>query len=109
MLVTAAKWVLDYQTDGTLRFIVMKGNLLLTLVDHAKPFKGTWQIFKRDEQNYLACHTPSLNSPSGEPACCQSFSSSHQVCHFTGTLQFYGWSIDGQSPETLRFRQVCAL
>jgi hypothetical protein len=87
----------------------MNGQLLLTLVDHAKPFKGTWHIFQDHDNQYTACHSPSQASQADEPATCQAFTSNQQVCQFTETLQFYGWSIDGQTPESLRFRQGCAL
>lgn len=88
----------------------LKGHLLLTLVDHAKPFKGTWQIYRQGEAIYSACHSP---APSGTgetgEAFCQSFKSNRQVCQFTELLQFYGWSVEGQSPDSLHFRQGCAL
>jgi hypothetical protein len=87
----------------------MDSHLLLTLVDHAKPFKGTWQIFQDQDNHYLACHSPSSVALAEEPPSCQRFTSNQQVCHFTELLQFYGWSIDGQTPESLRFRQGCAL
>ncbi|MFM7464701.1 MAG: hypothetical protein ACKO28_04390 [Cyanobium sp.] len=87
-----------------------KGHLLLTLVDHAKPFKGTWQIYKQGETIYSACHSP---APSGageaSPESCQAFSSNRQVCQFTEMLQFYGWSVEEQTPDSLHFRQSCAL
>lgn len=87
----------------------MDGHLVLTLVDHAKPFKGTWQIFKASDSLYSACHSP---APSGEmdpEASCKVFTSNQQVCLFTELLQFYGWAIDGQTPEGVQFRQVCCL
>ncbi|MGA1304418.1 MAG: hypothetical protein ACO3ZD_10295 [Cyanobium sp.] len=87
-----------------------KGHLLLTLVDHAKPFKGTWQIYRQGETIYSACHAP---APSGagdtSEAFCQAFTSNRQVCQFTELLQFYGWSVEGQSPDSLHFLQGCAL
>lgn len=87
----------------------MNGQLLLTLVDHAKPFKGTWQIFKESETFYSACHMPTSPDQGTEPPSCQAFTSNQQVCRFTELLQFYGWSIEGQTPESVRFRQVCSL
>jgi hypothetical protein len=41
----------------------LKGHLLLTLVDHAKPFKGTWRIYRQGETIYSACHAPALSAP----------------------------------------------
>jgi hypothetical protein len=87
----------------------MDGHLLLTLVDHAKPFKGTWQIFQAHDDRYLACHSPSPLAQSSELSSCQAFTSNKRVCQFTELLQFYGWSIAGQSPQSLHFRQGCAL
>jgi hypothetical protein len=87
-----------------------KGHLLLTLVDHAKPFKGTWQIYRQGETIYSACHSaaPSGAGPTAE-AFCQSFNSNRQVCQFTELLQFYGWSVEEQTAASLNFRQSCAL
>ena len=87
-----------------------KGHLLLTLVDHAKPFKGTWQIYRQGEAMYSACHSPATDGAgdSADP-CCQAFSTNKQVCQFAGMLQFYGWSVEGQTPESLTFLQSCAL
>lgn len=87
----------------------MNGHLLLTLVDHAKPFKGTWQIYRESDSLYSACHSPSPSTCTPEEASCQLFTSNQQVCQFTELLQFYGWSIDGQTPESLHFRQGCSL
>jgi hypothetical protein len=87
----------------------MNGHLLLTLVDHAKPFKGTWQIYKKSDSLYAACHSPSPSATHSDAPSCQTFTSNQQVCRFTELLQFHGWSIDGQSPESLSFRQACAL
>jgi hypothetical protein len=87
-----------------------KGHLLLTLVDHAKPFKGMWQIYRQGETIYSACHSPAP-SGAGEPAdpCCQAFSTNKQVCQFAELLQFYGWSVEGQTPDSMTFLQSCAL
>jgi hypothetical protein len=87
----------------------MNDQLLLTLVDHSKPFKGIWQIYKKSDSLYAACHCPSPSATGSDIPCCQAFNSNQQVCRFTELLQFYGWSIDGQSPESLVFRQACAL
>jgi hypothetical protein len=87
----------------------MTGHLLLTLVDHAKPFKGTWHIYQDNDNLFSACHCPSTSGHDSEPPSCQAFTSNQQVCRFAELLQFYGWSIDGQTPESLRFRQGCAL
>jgi hypothetical protein len=87
----------------------MNGRLLLTLVDHAKPFKGTWQIFQEREGRYAACHLPSPSPEASEPPSCQAFTSNQQVCRFTEVLQFHGWSIEGHSAESVSFRQACAL
>jgi hypothetical protein len=88
----------------------MNGHLLLTLVDHAKPFKGTWQIYKQQESGYTACHSPAPTAHHlDEPPSCQGFSTDRQVCRFTEVLQFYGWSIDAETPESLQFRQACSL
>jgi hypothetical protein len=88
----------------------MNGHLLLTLVDHAKPFKGTWQIYKQPESGYTACHSPAPTAHHlDEPPSCQGFSTDRQVCRFTEVLQFYGWSIDAETPESLQFRQACSL
>jgi hypothetical protein len=58
----------------------LKGHLLLTLVDHAKLFKGTWRIYRQGETIYSACHSaaPSGAGPTAE-AFCQSFNSNRQV------------------------------
>jgi len=87
-----------------------KGHLLLTLVDHAKPFKGSWQIYRQGEAMYSACHSPAPSGAeeSADP-CCQTFTTNKQVCHFTGVLQFYGWSVEGQTPESVTFLQSCSL
>lgn len=87
----------------------MNGHLLLTLVDHAKPFKGTWHIYKENEERFAACHSPSPGAPRPESPSCQVFSSPQQICRFTELLQFHGWSMEGQTPESVRFRQACAL
>jgi hypothetical protein len=87
----------------------MNGHLLLTLVDHSKPFKGTWQIYKESDNRYAACHSPAPAEMGGEPPSCQAFTSNQQVCRFAELLQFYGWSIEGQTPESVTFRQACAL
>ena len=86
-----------------------KGHLLLTLVDHAKPFKGIWQIYKQGETIYSACHSPASAAGEPSPAFCQAFSSNRQVCQFTEMLQFYGWSVEDQTLDSLNFRQSCAL
>lgn len=87
----------------------MAGNLLLTLVDHAKPFKGTWQIYQQAQSGYSACHSSGLMDEPPAGSSCQTFTTSKEVCHFTELLQFYGWSIEGHSPECVAFRQGCAL
>ncbi len=87
----------------------MTGHLLLTLVDHAKPFKGLWRIYKQNDCLYAACHSRGTTANRVEPLSCQSFNSTQQVCQFTEVLQFYGWSIDGQTSESLEFLQACAL
>ncbi|MEB3335286.1 MAG: hypothetical protein VKP70_09905 [Cyanobacteriota bacterium] len=87
----------------------MSGHLLLRLVDHAKPFKGTWQIYRESDNLFSACHCPSTSGQESEPPSCQTFTSNQQVCRFTALLQFYGWTIEGQTPESVRFRQVCSL
>jgi hypothetical protein len=96
--------------ECTLECSLMTGPLLLTLVDHAKPFKGTWQIHRISEERYAACHSP---SPEGakrpQPPSCQVFIGHQQICRFTALLQFHGWSMEGHSAESLRFRQACAL
>lgn len=87
-----------------------KGRLLLTLVDHAKPFKGTWQIYRRGDTLYSACHSPAPTAvDAGTEASCQAFNSSKQICQFTEMLQFYGWSVEEQTPDSLQFRQSCSL
>lgn len=89
---------------------VFKGHLLLTLVDHGKPFKGTWQIYKQGETLYSACHSPAASG--GEKtaeAFCQGFVSNRQVCQFTELLQFHGWSVEAQTPDSQTFLQSCAL
>jgi hypothetical protein len=88
----------------------LKGNLLLTLVDHAKPFKGTWRIYRQGETIYSACHSPArLGAREAEEAFCQAFQNNRQVCQFTELLQFYGWSVEEQTPDILNFRKSCAL
>lgn len=87
----------------------MTGHLLLTLVDHGKPFKGTWQIYKESDNRYAACHSPSPAAVNAEHPSCQAFTSNQQVCRFTELLQFYGWSIEGHTSESVMFRQACAL
>lgn len=87
----------------------MNGHLLLTLVDHAKPFKGTWQIYQQGDSLFSACHSPAPVAESPEASSCQAFTTNQQICQFTELLQFYGWSIDGQTAETLEFRQGCSL
>ncbi|MFN9548615.1 MAG: hypothetical protein ACK6AD_16405 [Cyanobacteriota bacterium] len=87
----------------------MNGHLLLTLVDHGKPFKGTWHIYKEGHNRYAACHSPSSLDVSPEAPSCQAFTSNQQVCRFAELLQFYGWSIEGQTPESVTFLQACAL
>ena len=87
---------------------------LLTLVDHGKPFKGTWQVFHPEGEAYLACHTPA-DVALGQPdqllpaAYCCRLDSRQQACVFTGELQRHGWSIEGNSPLAREFRQACAL
>lgn len=91
---------------------LQKGRLLLTLVDHAKPFKGIWQIYQQSDTLFSACHSqpPALEEiVPAEALSCQPFSTHQQVCQFASLLQFYGWSVDDQSPEGLRFRQGCSL
>ncbi|MEB3317380.1 MAG: hypothetical protein VKO39_04495 [Cyanobacteriota bacterium] len=87
----------------------MNDLLLLTLVDHAKPFKGTWQIYKKTDHHYSACHSPSASTTRSSSASCQAFTSHQQVCRFTEVLLFHGWSIAGESPDSVTFRQTCAL
>lgn len=87
----------------------MNALLLLTLVDHGKPFKGTWQIYKQSESLYSACHSTKPAHGSSQASSCQIFTSHQQVCQFTELLQYYGWSIDGQTAESLDFRQACCL
>lgn len=87
----------------------MHGHLVLTLVDHAKPFKGIWQIFQQSDSLYSACHSPSPAGQTDDEASCKLFTSNQQVCQFTELLQFYGWAIEGQTSESVQFRQGCCL
>jgi hypothetical protein len=96
--------------DCKLECSLMSGPLVLTLVDHAKPFKGTWQIYRVSEERYAACHSPSLaGAKRPQSPSCQVFSGHQQICRFTALLQFHGWSMEEQTAESLRFRQACAL
>ncbi len=87
----------------------MNGQLLLTLVDHGKPFKGTWKIYKEADNRYAACHGRSTAASDQNPPSCQAFLSTRQVCRFAELLQFHGWAIDRPTPESQRFLQACAL
>lgn len=87
----------------------MNGQLLLTLVDHGKPFKGTWQIYKENDRCYAACHCPLSEGSDREVAYCQAFHSPQQVCRFAELLQFHGWAMDRPSPESQGFVLACAL
>lgn len=85
------------------------GQRLLSLVDPAKPFKGAWRIDQESESRFVACHAASPHAPNAQLSACHVLTSSRQVCQFIERLQFYGWMIEGQTPEIMRFRQACAL
>jgi hypothetical protein len=101
---------MESSLDSALKGPAFKGHLLLTLVDHAKPFKGTWHIYRQGETNYSACHAPApTGAGEAAEAFCQAFDSNRHVCQFTETLQFYGWSVEEPTPDSLHFLQSCAL
>jgi hypothetical protein len=92
----------------------MEREHLATLVDHQKPFKGTWEIYRDAGQHYIACHhanhqplASSQASESGE--FCQELGGEPQACSFTSQLQFHGWTIDNHDRSCQEFRLACHL
>lgn len=99
---------------------------LLTLVDHQKPFKGIWEIYRDASQHYIACHHANhQNQASGQAApegtrmatskatemaeSCQELGGERQACAFTSQLQFNGWTIENHDPTCQEFRLACHL
>jgi hypothetical protein len=87
---------------------------LVTLVDHQKPFKGTWEIYRDGSQHYIACHHANQEiqgaSDTVETAeACQELGSEPQACAFTSQLQFHGWTIENHDPSCQEFRLACHL
>lgn len=92
----------------------MERTHLATLVDHQKPFKGTWEIYRNEEQRYIACHhanhQPEAVRDAGELAeSCQDLGGEPQACAFTSQLQFHGWTIENQDRSCQEFRLACHL
>ncbi|MFN6132255.1 MAG: hypothetical protein ACK46L_05020 [Synechococcaceae cyanobacterium] len=99
---------------------------LVTLVDHQKPFKGTWEIYRDASQHYIACHHANHPSQASSQTAteatswatsqttataesCQELGSERQACAFTSQLQFNGWSIENHDPSCQEFRLACHL
>jgi hypothetical protein len=92
----------------------MQRQHLITLVDHQKPFKGTWEIYRDGSQHYSACHHANQEiqgaSDTVETAeACQELGSEPQACAFTSQLQFHGWTIENHDPSCQEFRLACHL
>ena len=87
---------------------------LATLVDHQKPFKGTWEIYRDANQHYIACHhaNPQANvdlNSSANAEACQDLGGEQQACAFTNQLQFHGWTIASHDRSCQEFRLACQL
>ncbi|MFN7898443.1 MAG: hypothetical protein ACK5N0_02095 [Synechococcaceae cyanobacterium] len=92
----------------------MEREHLLTLVDHHKPFKGTWEIYRDGEQHYTACHHANQLAIGGAQAgataeSCQELGGERQACAFTSQLQFHGWTIENHDRSCQDFRLACHL
>ena len=92
----------------------MERTHLATLVDHQKPFKGTWEIYRATDQHYIACHhaNPQLNvelQATANIESCQDLGGESEACAFTNQLQFHGWTIENDDRSCQEFRLACQL
>jgi hypothetical protein len=92
----------------------MERQHLITLVDHQKPFKGIWEIYRDSSQHYIACHHANQEHQSASDTAaaaesCQELGEERQACAFTSQLQFHGWTIENHDPSCQEFRLACHL